>query len=113
MTTLALHPTPRSLAIRGPLDGVAVASLTDQVERIPGARTVTVDLGRLSTVDPVAVTQLWRLGRAMQAQGRSLRLTGLPHHLARRLRLHPVMAFVDGEDAVFTDPFAPALASAR
>jgi len=113
MPTLALLPTQFSLAIRGPLDGVAIASLTDQVDRLAGARTVTVDLSRLSTVDPVAVAQVWRLGRAMQAQGRSLRLVGLPRHLARRLRLHPVMAFVDGEDAVFTDPFAPAVASAR
>ncbi|MCU0621245.1 MAG: hypothetical protein MUC69_07070 [Gemmatimonadales bacterium] len=113
MTNQTPAVTQFSLALRGPLDGVAVASLAAHADRLAGAQSLRVNLRGLSTVDPVAVAQLWRLGRALQVQGRSLVLEGLPRHLARRLRLHPVMAFVDGEDAVFTDPFEPAVASAR
>jgi anti-anti-sigma regulatory factor len=103
-----------SLEVRGPLDSNAVSELIDRVAALPGPRAVRLDLTRVTAVDPVGAARLWSLAKSLQLAGCAMRLAGLPARFARRLRLHPLIAFVEGEeDVVFSDPFGSAQASAR
>jgi hypothetical protein len=47
----------------------------------------------------------------MELAGRMLRIIGLPERFIRRLRLHPVLRFVEQEENVFADPFSATVSS--
>jgi ABC-type transporter Mla MlaB component len=96
------------VALRGPLDTTAVNHLLDRIAQAPEANQLTVDCSAVSSVDPVGTARLWVLARELELAGRMLRIIGLPERFIRRLRLHPLLRFVEQEDAVFTDPFAVA-----
>jgi anti-anti-sigma regulatory factor len=97
--------------MRGPLDTSAVDHLLTRIAQAPGAEPVLVDCSGVSSVDPVGTARLWVLARELELTGRVFRIIGLPERFIRRLRLHPVLRFVEQEDSVFTDPFGAAVSS--
>jgi ABC-type transporter Mla MlaB component len=101
----AQSSTDRALALRGPLDSTAINHLLDQVARLPDQPQLLVDCSAVSSVDPVGTARLWALARELEVAGRMLRVIALPERFVRRLRLHPILRFVEQEDGVFTDPF--------
>ena len=98
-------------SVRGPLDTVAVNHLLDRLAQSPDSDQVVVDCSGVSSVDPVGTARLWVLARELELAGRVLRIIGLPERFIRRLRLHPVLRFVDQEESVFADPFGVAVSS--
>jgi anti-anti-sigma regulatory factor len=98
--------------MRGPLDTTAVNHLFQSFAEAPDTRELVIDCTGVSSVDPVGTARLWLLARDLELAGRALRLIGLPERFVRRLRLHPVLRFVEREDSVFTDPFV-AVGSSR
>ena len=101
----------REMQMRGPLDTSAVTYLLDRIAESPEAAQVLVDCSAVSSVDPVGTARLWVLARELEVSGRVLRLIGLPERFIRRLRLHPVLRFVEQEESVFADPFSAAVSS--
>ena len=101
-----------AVLMRGPLDTSAVNHLLDRIARAPDADQVVLDCSGVSSVDPVGTARLWVLARDLELAGRMLRIIGLPERFIRRLRLHPVLRFVEQEESVFTDPFG-AVGSSR
>jgi ABC-type transporter Mla MlaB component len=97
---------PVPFHVRGPLDSFAVGALAERIAACPQAHAFRLELGGVSQVDPVGVARLWSLAQGLHRAGRPLRLEGLPARFQRRLRLHPIMAYVDAEEGVFADPFA-------
>jgi len=98
--------------MRGPLDTTAVNHLLDRIARTPDAsQVVVIDCSLVSSVDPVGTARLWALARELELAGRMLRIIGLPERFIRRLRLHPVLRFVEQDESVFTDPFGAAVSS--
>ena len=97
--------------MRGPLDTTAINHLLDRIARTPDAAQVVIDCSLVSSVDPVGTARLWVLARELELTGRMLRIIGLPERFIRRLRLHPVLRFVEQEETVFADPFSAAVSS--
>ena len=98
--------------MRGPLDTTAVNHLLDRIARTPDAsQVIVIDCTLVSSVDPVGTARLWVLARELELAGRILRIIGLPERFIRRLRLHPVLRFVEQDESVFTDPFGAAVSS--
>ncbi len=97
--------------MRGPLDTTAVNHLLDRIAATPDASQLLIDCSQVSSVDPVGTARLWVLARELELAGRMLRIIGLPERFIRRLRLHPVLRFVEQEESVFTDPFGAAVSS--
>jgi ABC-type transporter Mla MlaB component len=97
--------------MRGPLDTIAVNYLLDRIAQAPDAEHVVLDCSRVSSVDPVGTARLWVLCRELELAGRMLRIIGLPERFIRRLRLHPVLRFVEQDESVFADPFSAAVSS--
>jgi ABC-type transporter Mla MlaB component len=93
------------MTLRGPLDSTAVNHLLDHIARLPDQPQLLVDCSSVSSVDPVGTARLWALARELELSGRVFRVIGLPERFVRRLRLHPILRFLEQEDAVFTDPF--------
>ena len=113
MTNPSIADTPPrpELQMRGPLDTSAVNHLLDRIAHAPDASEVVIDCSGVSSVDPVGTARLWLLARELELAGRILRIIRLPERFIRRLRLHPVLRFVEQEDSVFTDPFGAAVSS--
>lgn len=118
------HPVPDStsrlptgrltLVVRGPLDPTAVEHIRRQVARLPeNIARIRLDCSGLSTLDPVGVAAVWRLCEESRHRGVGLRMDDVPPHLARRLRCHPVMAFILVDPDPFQDPFASLAPSLR
>jgi anti-anti-sigma regulatory factor len=103
--------TRPEVQMRGPLDTTAVNHLLDRIASTPGARQLVIDCSQVSSVDPVGTARLWVLAREMELAGRMLRIIGLPERFSRRLRLHPVLRFVEQEENVFADPFSATVSS--
>ncbi len=97
--------------MRGPLDTNAVNHLLDRIAQAPDAPSVLIDCSGVSSVDPVGTARLWVLARELELAGRVLRIIGLPERFIRRLRLHPVLRFVEQDESVFADPFSAAVSS--
>jgi len=97
--------------MRGPLDTTAVNHLLDRIAATPDASQLVIDCSQVSSVDPVGTARLWVLARELELAGRMLRIIGLPERFIRRLRLHPVLRFVEQDESVFTDPFGAAVSS--
>ena len=107
-----IAPSSRpEVQLRGPLDTSAVNHLLDRIAEAPDAGEVLLDCSLVSSVDPVGTARLWVLARELELAGRMLRIIGLPERFIRRLRLHPVLRFVEQEDSVFTDPFGAVVSS--
>jgi ABC-type transporter Mla MlaB component len=107
MTTPATTPSSTDIAmtLRGPLDSTAVNHLLDHIAQLPDQRQLLIDCTAVSSVDPVGTARLWALARELELAGRMLRVIGMPERFVRRLRLHPILRFLEQEDMVFTDPF--------
>ncbi len=97
--------------MRGPLDTTAVNHLLDRIADSPDAAHLVLDCSQVSSVDPVGTARLWMLARELELAGRMIRIIGLPERFIRRLRLHPVLRFVEQEESVFADPFSAAVSS--
>lgn len=97
--------------MRGPLDTTAVNHLLDRLANAPETDQLVVDCSQVSSVDPVGTARLWMLARELELAGRMIRIIGLPERFIRRLRLHPVLRFVEQEESVFADPFSAAVSS--
>ncbi len=110
-TSPPTNSTRAAIQLRGPLDTSAVSHLLDHISRDPGAAEVIVDCSGVSSVDPVGAARLWILGRELEGMGRIFRLLALPERFLRRMRLHPLIRYAELDDAIFTDPFAPAVSS--
>ena len=107
-----IAPSSRpEVQMRGPLDTTAVNHLLDRIAEAPDATHVVLDCSQVSSVDPVGTARLWVLARELELAGRMLRIIGMPERFIRRLRLHPVLRFVEQEESVFTDPFSAAVSS--
>jgi len=107
-----IPPSSRpEVQMRGPLDTTAVNHLLDRIARTPDAAQVVIDCSLVSSVDPVGTARLWVLARELELAGRMLRIIGLPERFIRRLRLHPVLRFVEQEETVFSDPFSAAVSA--
>ncbi len=105
-----MHP----LILQGLLDLIAVDHIRRKVTALPhDAGRVRVDCARITGLDPVAVAGLWRLCAEGRQRGVELHLCGLPAHLARRLRRHPIMEFSGVEEEIFGNPLATLSASDR
>jgi anti-anti-sigma regulatory factor len=104
-------PARPEVQVRGPLDTIAVNHLLDRIAQAPDASHVVIDCSQVSSVDPVGTARLWVLARELELAGRMLRIIGLPERFTRRLRLHPVLRFVEQEESVFTDPFGAAVST--
>ena len=87
----------REMQMRGPLDTSAINYLLDHIAQAPNAAQVLVDCSAVSSVDPVGTARLWVLARDLELSGRVLRIIGMPERFIRRLRLHPVLRFVEQE----------------
>lgn len=109
--TAAPATTTMTPSVRGPLDTVAVNHLLDRLAQSPDTERVVVDCSAVSSVDPVGTARLWVLARELELAGRVLRIIGLPERFIRRLRLHPVLRFVEQDESVFADPFSAAVSS--
>ena len=97
--------------MRGPLDTTAVNHLLDRLASTPATEQPVVDCSQVSSVDPVGTARLWMLARELELAGRMIRIIGLPERFIRRLRLHPVLRFVEQEESVFADPFSAIVSS--
>lgn len=104
-------PARPEVLVRGPLDTSAVNHLLDRIAAAPDAAQLVVDCSQVSSVDPVGTARLWVLARELELAGRVLRIIGLPERFIRRLRLHPLLRFVEQEESVFADPFSAAVSS--
>jgi ABC-type transporter Mla MlaB component len=103
-----------TLVVRGPLDPTAVEHIRRQVARLPENITrLRLDCSGLSALDPVGVAAVWRLCEESRHRGVGVRMDDVPPHLARRLRSHPVMAFISVDPDPFQDPFASLAPSLR
>lgn len=100
-------PTSLVIRLRGRIDGQIVDDVRRAIERAPReALDVTLDCAGVSGIDPVGAARLWLLClNAPASFGRKVTLADLPLRLARRMRTHPLLAFVPSEDAMFEDPF--------
>lgn len=118
------HPVPDSpsgmptglltLVVRGPLDPTAVEHIRRQVARLPeNIARIRLDCSGLSTLDPVGVAAIWQLCEESRQRGVGFRMDDVPTHLVRRLRSHPVMAFISVDPDPFQDPFASLAPSLR
>jgi ABC-type transporter Mla MlaB component len=96
-----------TLVVRGPLDPTAVEHIRRQLARLPGnISQIRLDCSGLSTLDPVGVAAVWRLCEESRRRGISIGMDEVPPHLTRRLRSHPIMAFISVDPDPFQDPFA-------
>ena len=103
------------LRLAGPLDIGAVDHVRNVLDSVARDAThVVLHCERVSAVEPAAAACLWDLCRGTERGGRrQVRIQGLPDRFLRRLRLHPLIGYVIGEDEIFEDPFGRILPSAR
>jgi anti-anti-sigma regulatory factor len=118
MSQTLVPPAPSAVhhaRLAGALTGAEVDRLRAELATLPEtAREVVVDAAALTEVEPVAAARLLHLCEQLERRRRcAVRLAGLPPRLAHRLRLHPLLAFVPREDALFRDPFASGAPSRR
>lgn len=101
-------PATLLLHLDGPLDGAAVDRIDAELARASSAvRAVRIDAAGATELEPVATARLWLIcQRWERIQRRAIRITGLSPATRRRLRLHPLLGFVSGEEELFEDPFA-------
>jgi anti-anti-sigma regulatory factor len=118
-TLLLSKPSPPTAIhhtrLVGALSGVAVDQLQRELTELPETpRQIVLDATAVTEVDPVAAARLLFLCEQLERRRHyAVRLTGLAPALVRRLRLHPLLAFVPREDALFRDPFATLAPSRR
>jgi ABC-type transporter Mla MlaB component len=106
------NPTA-TLRVQGPLDAAAVDAVRRAAAVASNARAIRVECAEVSAVDPVGAACLWLLCLDIERGGRRPALVGLPVRFLHRMRLHPLMRFVAGDEEIFRDPFAAFAPSAR
>jgi hypothetical protein len=117
MTTTTPPPAaPAALqrSLHGLLDNPAVDRLEAELRRLGPLPAVELDAAGLTDIDPVAATRLFLLcERLERTHDCTVQLARLPHPIRRRLRFHPLLAFLPTEDGLFRDPFASDAPSGR
>ncbi len=102
------------LHLHGPIDPIAVDHLRRQIDRLePGRRTILIDCTKVTEIDPIGMAALWSLCARSERTDALLGLTRLPERLLRRLRSHPILAYIMNEDELFRDPFGSLVESER
>jgi ABC-type transporter Mla MlaB component len=108
----SFNPTA-TVRVQGPLDAVAVEVVRRGAVVASSARAIRVECAEVSAIDPVGAACLWLLCLEIERGGRRLALVGLPVRFLHRMRLHPLMRFVAGDEEIFRDPFAAFVPSGR
>lgn len=99
-----MKPHALYLTLPRRLDAEAVRRLPPPDTHCPPS-VILLDGASVEEIDPVGAAQLWDLCRRTGgATTTAIRLLGLPAHLRRRLRHHPLgQLLVSQEDEVFAD----------
>ncbi len=103
-TVVALSGGTLAARISGRLDAGLAGSVAGLLRRRRGVRRVLLDASGLDGIDPVGAQMLSSALEREQAEGAQVEIHGLAAAFLRLLRRHPLRAFCDPDDALFTDP---------
>lgn len=108
-------PPAFPLRLAGPLNLDAVDHVRGVLATVAGTeRYVLLQCDGLTAIEPAAAACLWALCRDAEHEGRQrVRLRNLSPTLTRRLRLHPLTAYLLADDELFADPFDGGRSSER